>query len=303
MKKDYDIQTSFEDENDSPIWHKGGRNVSNVNVNSIELSDDQLEEVSPLYGRKGHEGNQEHRRRIFTSAPKRRKVSHPAPGTKEPITISSSPENDELHDIDIGDDASSSAAQSDLDDNLARTAKLQGNDDSHKFTRFRPAVAEVLDSPSLPPTVFKSMQEDSEQISIGSGPVLPDVFSPSRRRGKRDYVHGGSADLVRSWVLNIAAQESQVTSLSEETVVVAQIQKDHSGRFVVVVDENGAQWLLPEQQKKAGGNVTSATALIRPGLQLMLRGLATKWILPIDSPSLHDMAVAVAANWEILPSR
>lgn len=45
--------------------------------------------------------------------------------------------------------------------------------------------------------------------------TLPDAFSPSRRRGQRAYIHGGHAEIVRSWVLDVAARAGDGRALAE----------------------------------------------------------------------------------------
>jgi len=44
--------------------------------------------------------------------------------------------------------------------------------------------------------------------------TLPDAFSPSRRRGQREYIHGGHAETVRGWVLDVAARAGDGRALA-----------------------------------------------------------------------------------------
>ncbi|KIX00819.1 uncharacterized protein Z518_09884 [Rhinocladiella mackenziei CBS 650.93] len=278
-----DIQTSF-DEYESPtsanIRVTGNRN------DAIEFGD----EGSPT----------QYRNRILTPVTKRRKISHPGPIPDEAITISSSPDLDELNNVDPRDLSDSPVSQFDLEDNLEIPVKPTETDKSSRITRFKPTTPVSVQSTSLPRTVFKSLAEEAPHGPSGDVPVLPDVFSPSRRKGKRDYVSGGSAALVRSWVLNIAAQESQPTKLSEMVIVIAHVRKDTSGRFVVATDESGTRWLLPDQQQKRDAGIKSSLTGLRPGVRLLLKGQSTKWSLHIGPPALTD--VVVAAYWENLSS-
>jgi hypothetical protein len=91
-------------------------------------------------------------------------------------------------------------------------------------------------------------------LSQSASSSLPDAFSPSRRRGKKDYILGGAADTVRSWVLALAAEESKAAQTYIERFRVVEIGDDHrEGSCELVKDENGRRWLLINESAKGGG--------------------------------------------------
>ncbi|KIW28266.1 uncharacterized protein PV07_07945 [Cladophialophora immunda] len=305
-----DIQTSFDDDPASAMLSKTGLIGGKGGI--PDLDDDETHQtLSPLYSRgaRAAEGVHEHhaeseasplQHRLRKSAPatKRRKVSHYGASVVEPIAISSSPEDDSPDEASFQIDAGSRASQSDLDDDEGRPTgrPAAAANESSRITRFRP-VAQGLSPPSpVSRTVFKTVPEDYPPGSVGSGPVLPDIFSPSRRKGKRDYIPGGSASLVRSWVLDIATRESHAESLSEEMLRIAAIEKDASGRFVIVSDEEGARWLLPEQHGRPGRSSSSNWSDLRPGSHVRIKGKATRWSLDLEPQGLGSLVVA--AYWE-----
>ncbi|OAL31011.1 hypothetical protein AYO22_01306 [Fonsecaea multimorphosa] len=329
-----DIQTNFDDEEieSTTLSSKTGL-ISGGKGGGIldELDDDDEidhQTLSPLYSRGGAQAaaggvyerdNTKNdirsplQHRLRKSAPeqvaKRRKVSHhPASSSvNEPIATPFSPEDDDLDGAHSQIDAGSSpASQSDLDDNLGRPTAPATVTESNRIARFRPITQGYNPpSPPVPRTVFKQPVPEEDHAHahasvVGSGPVLPDIFSPSRRKGKRDYIPGGSASLVRSWVLDIATQESHTESLSEEMLQIETVERDVSGRFVVVTDEKGHRWLLPEQHERPPGRRSSGSldcwSELRPGSQVLIKGKATRWSLDLESQGLGS--VEVAAYWE-----
>jgi hypothetical protein len=222
-------------------------------------------------------------------------VLHPQPKQQEPITISSSPEYEDPEDIEVQIDPSSPNSHAHVDYGSDDDPKSPEPCQSSKAVRFKPSGSGMLDSTPLSRTVFKPSIADGQPASVGNGPVLPEVFSPSRRKGKGNFISGGSAELVRSWVFNVAAQESQATTLPEQIINVSRVSSDSSGRFLVVIDDTGLRWLLPEQQKPTFGSRFGLSS-IQPGSQLLLRGEATKWTVHADSPILENLVVA--AYWE-----
>ena len=188
-------------------------------------------------------------------------------------------------------------SQSDLDDDLGFTARLTANHESTRMARFRPVSSE-LDYPSpMSRMIFKSDLDDVSAGRVTNGPTLPDIFSPPRRKGKKDYIPGSSADVVRSWILAIPAQESHSQELSEELFSIAEVRSDSSGRFAIVTDDSGSRWLLPEQQDKVGTGTKSLLSALRPGSQLLVKGRATRWRLDFDTTGSNT--VDAAAYWEI----
>ncbi|EXJ59954.1 hypothetical protein A1O7_04102 [Cladophialophora yegresii CBS 114405] len=282
--------------------------VSGLTWAPIDVLDDDEHCPSPLYNRTGDVGVDsrwhaesessplQHRQGAFPHATKRRKLIPPGVGNAELITVSSPSEDDRSDDVDHPSDAESPAWQSDLEDDfplaVRRTPKESG-----RFAHFKSlASAVVRPGPSSKPA-FRTNPEDISHGQTVSAPVLPDIFSPSRRKGKRDYIPGGMADLVRSWVLAIPAQESHGDgqSLPEQVLSIAHVMPDSSGRFCIATDENGARWLLPHQQEKAG---IGSLSTLRPGARIVVKGQATKWGLNLDSR--ESSTVTVAAYWEIV---
>merc|ERR1711939_1072902 len=256
-----EIDTSFEDEAESPTVSKG--HITAQNRDLIDIADEP-EPGSPLL----------HRNSALRPFAKKRKLSHHRPKTVETITISSSPEyGDEDEDRD---GALSPASQSDLEEcaNTATQAEQSAN-----AVRFRAPVPGNAPTSFAPRTVFKVELEEGQTAQLGSKSVLPDIFSPSRRKGKREYIPGGSAELVRRWVLGVSAQDSLSAGLPEISITDSQVQIDSSGRFGIVIDETGLQWLLPDQQRKPGIGCDSDLNGLRPGSRVLLKGQATKWPL------------------------
>ncbi|KIW75019.1 hypothetical protein Z517_11790 [Fonsecaea pedrosoi CBS 271.37] len=334
-----DIQINFDDDDevDSAISSKDRLIATTSGGDILDFDDDETHPtLSPLYSRgvrvaedveeDDHDpGNEpssplQHRLRDPGPVTKRRKVSHHGTNVSAaPIAISSSsPEHHGLDETSFQIDADSPTSLSDLDDDDSgppRRPTAAFNDSSSRIPRFRPIPTSTrgltLHSPVVSRTVFKPPGPDDPvaraSTGSGSGPVLPDIFSPSRRRGKRDYLPGGSASLVRSWVLDIATRESHAESLAEETLRVAQVEKDASGRFVLVSDDQGHRWLLPEQQHErpgsdggGGGSRRSSldhwSSAVSPGSCILIKGKATRWTLDLESQGLGD--VVVAAYWE-----
>ncbi|KAK5220495.1 hypothetical protein LTR72_007117 [Exophiala xenobiotica] len=276
-----EIDTSFEDEAESPTVSRGHTVAQDRDL--IDVADEP-ETESPLLPRNSA-------LRLFA---KKRKLSHHPPKIVETITISSSPEyGDEDEDRD---EALSPASQYDLEESVKTATPYLQTEQSVKTARFRPPVP-GLARPSLAPrAVFKVGSEEDQSAQLGSKSVLPDIFSPSRRKGKREYIPGGSAELVRRWVLGVSAQDSLSTGLTETSINVSQVRIDNSGRFGIVIDETGSQWLLPDQPRKAGMGGDSDLNGLHPGSRVLLKGQATKW--PLYSVSADAKNLTVAAYWE-----
>ena len=95
-------------------------------------------------------------------------------------------------------------------------------------------------------SAFRPFAKDSHLNAVAEH-ALPDAFSPSRRKGQKSYTPGGLADAVRNWVLNVAAEESQLKR-AEETVNLESAVMDRSGRAIVANDDNGNRWILVGDQ-------------------------------------------------------
>ena len=214
--------------------------------------------------------------------------------TFEPITISSPSEIDELEGED-GHIGHSVDSLSDLDDDLGLPSASIAKEDATRFARFRPKISEPL-SP-LSKTVFKINPDTISPGQTAGGPVLPDIFSPSRRKGKRDYASGSNADLVRSWILAIPAQESQGQEMSEETISIDDAHCDSSGRFVVATDINGSRWLLPDQPENGRPGLSWSLSAVCRGCRIVVKGRATRWNLNLGTDKSNT--VTVAAYWTV----
>lgn len=308
-----DIDVSFEGDLDSSALPPS-RSVTKVKVFD-ELEDERAQDQSPsLYrtthiGRKG-EGSTldepENRIYPFTPVAKKRKVLHLQDQKREPITISSSPEydEDEEHEEDhtLHEAPNSPVAQhlSDVDIDEEDDAIESPNQHDVTITsRFKATPSIPHTTPAVAKSAFRSLSKSENAPQTSGGPALPDVFSPSKRNGKREYIASGNAELVRRWVLDIAAQQSQVTQQQRE-IVVAKVQLDNSRRFIVALDTDGSEWLVPGQYQQSRTSLQSGLNNIRPGTKLVLKSEATRWRVPLGASS-SGREIAVAAYWEVVP--
>ena len=284
-----EIDSSYDDDDpESPDLSRGRVRAQLDDI--VGAENEELALASPLL----------QRTKRFQPPTKKCKLSQAESKDVEPITISSSPEYDNLdhYEAHNGTQNPRSDMRSDMEDNdLDDLPQVTDTEMSSKPARFKPANADLIESFPLSRTVFRTNLEEGQSASTATGPVLPDVFSPSRRKGKRDFLSGGSAELVRKWVLDIAAHDS-ITTLPEDIITISSTQLDDSGRFAVVRDDTGSQWLLPEQQQKAGLGGKTDWHYLRRGSQILLKGKATKWTLGSYEPALNN--VTVAGYWELL---
>lgn len=98
------------------------------------------------------------------------------------------------------------------------------------------------------------------------GFVLPDVFTPSHRRGRQDlYLKDGSADFVRSLVLEMAARsEPERQLLADVHMTVTEVLlRDPDDRFVLVK----ARHEYPERGKE---DMTPTWLLINTGDEVVI---------------------------------
>ncbi|KIW11380.1 hypothetical protein PV08_10680 [Exophiala spinifera] len=278
-----EIDTSFEDETESPII--SGTFVNTHGEDLIDVDEDVLPVPSPLL----------YRNKIIAPPAKKRKTSHPGQRPVEPITVSSSPGSES--DDHASRAPSSEASHSDFEDFEDSMIQPPYGEIS-KTTRFRSEVPRHTESSAQAKNAFKVEPQKDHSAHLASGSLLPDVFSPSKRKGKREYIPGGIAEQVRRWVLGIAAQDLQSVALAETSITISQARIDDSGRFLFVTDTAGKQWLLPEQQQKAGLEHRLDMTNVRPGARLLLKGQATKWPLPPDVEEVE--ATTVSAYWELV---
>lgn len=248
-----------------------------------------------------------HERDTFTPVAKKRKVFHLQSQKREPITISSSPEYDEAEQREDEDyiphwapDSPEARPLSDID--LEDEAiNSPGQREVTTTSRFKDTTSVPNLTASVARSAFRSISKGENSPQISGGSALPDLFSPSKRNGKHDYITNGNVELVRSWVLDIAAQaqQSQVAQQQHE-IVVAEVQPDSSRRFIVALDTDGSKWLVPSQYQQSRTSVQSGLTSIRPGTKLLLKSEATRWTVPIGTPS-SEREMTVAAYWEVLP--
>jgi hypothetical protein len=224
-------------------------------------------------------------------------VEHPHADAIEPIAVSSLPDHGDVDARDRDFDEDSAGSLSDLDEALGASARPTPNDDLHRVVRFRPVLSGT--NPERPParTNFRPASRDGLPELSPHGPVLPDIFSPSRRKGKKDYISGGSAELVRSWILAIPAQESHLEALAEDIFLLIEVSHDGNGRFATADAHDGSRWLFPEQGGQVFSRSSRSLASLVPGAKVLIKGRATRWNLNLPSGS-----VTVAAYWEVLPS-
>jgi hypothetical protein len=300
-----DIDTSFDDYDDSPVLPQS--RVSVRQTAAGDILEDEQQSTSPLQNRRLPAKATAQQPQLgfqdFDSpapASKKRKVLPLKIDPVDPVIISSSPEPDEGDDLrDDNDfvDPQSPRVEDDSGDSLAEDVLSHSNHPS-AISRFKAKIPALEQVENMPRSTFKAISRGDRMTDPGVPTALPDIFSPSKRKGKQDYVPGGSADLVRSWVLNIAAQESQAARSDEHVVSVVHSDKDSSGRFTIILDENGKHWLLPHQQSEARGDTMSSLERIRAGCQILFKGHATRWKVPVACSSLHE--VTVAAYWDFL---
>ena len=199
---------------------------------------------------------------------KRRRIHGIDTTTEGVFAISSSPSPEKDHPTQISkdedlpanitsnkslEDAEPPAAES--DDEIGSSPV--GTVSAMTATRFRIPTPAVFPTPRSSTRPAFKLPPAQNVISLGQSATasLPDAFSPSRRRGKKDYIPGGSADTVRNWVLALAADESKTTQIYTESFrVVRRSDGHHESRCVLVEDENGRNWILITESAKAGSD-------------------------------------------------
>ncbi|KPI40481.1 uncharacterized protein AB675_7705 [Cyphellophora attinorum] len=197
-----EISASFE-EDDTPPPTRASKVVSSSHVLQDEIhsfkqspsrGDSAQLEQSHVQGHGRQTANE-----FATPMPKRRK-REPSPAfSKDLIAISSSPS-----------ESASAAALTDeeeVDQDLLAPTPYTAS----RFRRPAPAPALTvihndMQEARVKPT-FRRLDPTSN-LPPEMSTTLPDAFTPSRRKGKRDYVSGGLADTVRNWVLQAATEAS-----------------------------------------------------------------------------------------------
>jgi hypothetical protein len=297
-----DILTSFDDDANSPVPGL----VSQVPTGFVD-SDDEFEDLPVTKQRRlvQSEDNAkvdhlkssplQHRQRQQSPDSKRRKTFHLITPQVDVIT-SSPPIGEDLEQIHQGDHKSDTS-DSDFDEamwRVKRTPREQG----HDGPRFRSIAIDLDADFPANKAIFMAADHKITQSPSPRG-LLPDVFTPSRRVGNREFVPDGNAELVRSWVLAVSAKESRSEALKEDTITISGSKIDASGRFAIVANEDGEEWLLPEQHQARPSSYSDLGGVnLRPGTRIQIKGEATQWSLNLDDPALTK--VKVAACWELL---
>jgi hypothetical protein len=182
-------------------------------------------------------------------------------------------------------------------------------------SKFRIPTHAVFPTPiSSTKLSFKLPQvQSAATLGQSASSSLPDAFSPSRRRGKKDYIPGGAADTVRSWVLALATEESKAgQTYTERFKVVEMTDGYREDRCELVRDENGRRWLLMNENAKVGGSgsdselqkVTVGRSVgIRVGNTALSLQLDRRKQLDKDSPNeIENLAEewSVGTKWDLL---
>lgn len=262
----------------------------------------------------------EHSVHRFEPMPRKRpRISHTDP-TTEDIAISSSPSPEPPYPAHVPDHEDYHVGFGVVDSLEASEAPVARADEefpssptgptsTFASSKFRKPTPSVLSTPT-PSTrpAFKTPQVQSaattEQSAISS---LPDAFSPSRRRGKKDYIPGGAADIVRSWILALAADEPKAgQAYTERFKVVETTNDDPEGRCSLVTDENGRRWLLINERAKAGSNSGSDSTArkVVVGCSVGIKASSPAVNLPLDrlmepGESGCNERKRIASDWSV----
>lgn len=225
---------------------------------------------------------------------KRRKLSATSHQPSMPIAVSSSRSDPERDHDDVERNVSdqSGSGFEDIAEPAFRTPR--------PISRFRSAaVSHDIEMPSLSRPAFKSLA-NKFNLDLESGVILPDAFSPSRRKGRQDYISGGFADTVRSWVLNAASSEVQSGNKVERILNIRDVESDRSGRAILVMDDENEKWLLiGKQEGQEHASTREHAQRIWRHSQIIIRGTSTHWTLPIVEDNHASQLLHAAAHWTV----
>ena len=258
----------------------------------------------------------------FSSLPrKRQRISETDTAMDDVIALSSSPSPAPPHSVQVSDGEdyqvgfshldpveAAEASESHADEDF--TSSPTGLTSTSASSKFRRPMSPAFPT-STPFTrpAFKTPQVQSaaamDQSTFSS---LPDAFSPSRRRGKKDYIPGGAADTVRSWILALAADESKANQTYTKTFKVLETTNGYRGdRCELVKDEDDRRWLLINEGAKAGGRESdSAPKKPTVGCTIGIRASSTAMNLqperpkpkPLDKGSENEVEM-IAEEWSV----
>ena len=226
---------------------------------------------------------------------KRRKLASSAQSPKPTITISSSSSSSTSKHEDINPDPD----EPDQYTSDVESAPLSELRTPQTTSRFR-SVAPVHPTEGLinvSKRAFRALSTKA-RLDLEASTVLPDAFSPSRRKGKREYTPGGLADTVRSWVLGAASEEVQRGRMTERRLAVRHAESDASGRVVHITDEDGQDWLLVGKYDGMDRSLTRKVVerTLKEG-SVIIRGTSTTWAVA----DVKGRQVQVAAHWDFPP--
>lgn len=180
------------------------------------------------------------------------------------------------------------------------------------FRMSKPAFIRPTSSASIP-----------DHHRNGGPNLLPDAFSPSKRRGRgRDYVSRGMADTMVNFVLAIGHQDTgqgqqQQNQLQRTTRIgnveynrimhVAALREEENGRGVIIRGHDGALYLLvgsPANELVKGGRRS-----IEVGSRIGLRKGHLSWEIGRDlqvdgadkEPGVTIVQFTVSVMWDIDP--
>ncbi|KAL9114663.1 MAG: hypothetical protein Q9227_001341 [Pyrenula ochraceoflavens] len=135
--------------------------------------------------------------------------------------------------------------------------------------------------------------------------TLPEAFSPSRRRGKgKDYITGGMADTMRSWIVGLSAEDHGHTShatgdarrLYGRTARIVALEQDADRRCSIVRCDDGAVIML------AGNGGSHQVQQIRVGSLIGIKQGRMLW--GFESGALlgegSSARIEVSISWDVL---
>ena len=260
---------------------------------------------------------------------KRRRLLADPNHTKESILISSSPSPEPNYEGPASDDMGSRdgagetcdtahVAEAESDSELEENAPFGSHHHpfSTRSSKFRALAPVALPMPKsqarpqfkLPPAAVRG---------IGDGvtdSILPATFSPSRRRGRKDYIPGGAADTLRNWIFGLAVQETEIDQPYRRQIRVSRLgPSSRNSRFTFVEDEDENKWILVGGRTRAGG-VTAHTAgrKVELGNLIEVRGITSQIGVPRiredgldqgDGEGSHRAAedeYTISISWDII---
>lgn len=294
-----DITTSFDDVDASPSLPS--RTTARLRDEDVLYDNEELPEVSrPDTGLepKGEsvstvalndqQNAQWHGTEFQTPMPKRRKVSHAPAAANEPIHVSSSP----------SDATPESSAASDGEQDGLSPAGFATPQTTSRFRASASTIAAEATRSSKP--AFKAT-DHSSNVGTEIGAVLPEAFTPSRKKGKHDYMPGGLADTVRNWVLEVSTNEIRRGARNEREVIMEKAAVDESGRAIAAMDESGQHWLLVGSQPWSGSSsLQENVEQVKSKKRVVVRGASTSWVVPLQQHGTGS-DVQVAGHWDVPP--